>query len=423
MNPFNLTLSAEDRILKNRILIMNEPRFIAIAGVMMIGKWSVSDAEAMPNGQKFTAYTTGKETVFGRSFVAELTDAQLRFLILHEAYHLLFMHMTVWRGLFDDDAHTANIAADLVINNSLDHTAGRFADNFIEFIEGGALDHRYDGMDTGEIYRMLKMNQQQQQQQQQQAGEQGEGGPTGAKGYMSEEAQEIDGHGMGEDAMPMSDEELSDLQDQIDTALRQGAQMAGKMGGKVDRTIADLMNVTVDWREVLRDFVRTNAAGDDLSTWRRPARRWMARDIYMPSRYTEAVKRIVLGLDTSGSIGIDQLRRAMTEVKGVFDVVIPECVDIIYWDSSVAGHETYDSASFDQIVNVTKPVGGGGTRAGCVQQYLDAKGIKPDCIIMFTDGYVEHDWGGNNWPCPILWCVSEKHRVAPTGKTLYVPSF
>lgn len=419
---YNRQLKAEDRILKSRVLIMNDPRFIAIAGVMMIGQWSVSDAQDMPNGQKFTAYTTGKETIFGRKFVDGLTDAQLRFLILHETYHLMFMHMTVWRHLFDENPRFANIAADIVINNSLDHTAGHFADNFIEFIEGGALDHQYDGMDTGEVYRALLANAQQQQQQQQQDGDGDGDGKTGAKGYMTDEAQEIDGHGMSDDDMPMSDEELADLQEQVDTALRQGAQMAGKMGGSVDRTIADLMNVTVDWREVLRDFVRTNAAGDDLSTWRRPNRRWMARDIYMPSRYTEAVKRVVIGLDTSGSIGINQLRRAMTEVKGVFDVVMPECVDLIYWDSSVAGHETYDSASFDQIINVTKPVGGGGTRAGCVKDYLDAKGIKPDCILMFTDGYVERDWGGDNWPAPILWCVSEKHRVAPTGKTLYVPA-
>ena len=47
---------------------------------------------------------------------------------------------------------------------------------------------------------------------------------------------------------------------------------------------------------------------------------------------------------------------------------------------------------------------------------------QPDCIIVFTDGYVESDWGGTAWPAPVLWCVSTKRLTAPTGKTLYVPA-
>jgi predicted metal-dependent peptidase len=112
----------------------------------------------------------------------------------------------------------------------------------------------------------------------------------------------------------------------------------------------------------------------------------------------------------------------MTEVKGVLDTVTPEMVDVIYWDDGVAGHEVYDNVSFDQIVNVTKPIGGGGTCVGAVREYMEAKDIKPDCVIIFTDGFVERDWGGDNWPCPLLWCVTTKGRMAPTGKTLHIPA-
>lgn len=416
-------LTPEQRLFKQRIQIMRDPRFIALGPVMMLGKTVVDKREIMPNGQEFTAYTDGKDVYYGERFIADLTDRKLRFLILHETYHIALMQMIVWRHLFEQDPKTANIAADLVINNLLDNLAGSKADGFIEFIEGGALDHGFDGMDTGEIFRAMK----------------GGAKPQAVGGG---EPQDIDGHevgsgaagdgdgdesgdeGDGDGAKPaMSEKQLQELADQITQALRQGAQIAGRVGGSVDRSLQDMLAVTVDWREVLRDFVQTHAAGDDLSTWRRPARRWMARDIYMPSRYTETVKRITLALDTSGSICDEQLRRALSEVKGVFESVTPEMVDVMYWDTSVAAHEVYDSASYDDIVNVTKPKGGGGTRVRSVMEYMSAQDIKPECLIIFTDGYVEGDWGGNEWPCPVLWCVSTKGMTAPTGKTLYVPAF
>ena len=96
-------------------------------------------------------------------------------------------------------------------------------------------------------------------------------------------------------------------------------------------------------------------------------------------------------------------------------------MDLIYWDYDVAGHETYEASSLDSLVNATKPKGGGGTRVGSMRRYMEQHGIKPECIIIFTDGYVESDWGGNNWPAPVMWCISTKGIKAPFGKSLYVP--
>ena len=55
-----------------------------------------------------------------------------------------------------------------------------------------------------------------------------------------------------------------------------------------------------------------------------------------------------------------------------------------------------------------------------MERYLKEKDIKPDCIIMFTDGAVPNwgsDWGG----APILWCITGGSRVmATTGKTIHI---
>jgi hypothetical protein len=46
--------------------------------------------------------------------------------------------------------------------------------------------------------------------------------------------------------------------------------------------------------------------------------------------------------------------------------------------------------------------------------------IKPDCIIMVTDGHVFGGWG-SNYSAPVLWVIIDNPTVeAPTGKTLHV---
>jgi hypothetical protein len=49
-----------------------------------------------------------------------------------------------------------------------------------------------------------------------------------------------------------------------------------------------------------------------------------------------------------------------------------------------------------------------------VPEYIKARGIKPECVIMLTDGYVG-DWG--KWQHPVLWCINTDRR-APTGQTI-----
>lgn len=412
---FGQQLSAEDRILKQRVQILRDERFVANGGVMMVGSWSVEDD--LP-----TAATNGRDVFFGREFVDSCSDPLLRFVILHEEYHKMFQHMFIYKKLFDEDPKLANLAADYVINGILDNIAGPRVDGFIEVWEHAALDHQYDGLDTAEVYRRLK---QQQAQQQQQGGGKGKGGSKPQhRSASGGEAQDFDEHQADGSASPhaLSEEERAQAAQQIDTAIRQGQQMAGRMGGKRDRVSDALLEPTVDWAEQLQDWLKTTAKGDDLATWRRLSRRWLARDIKQPSRYTESVHRIVLGIDTSGSIGEDQLRRALTEIAAACDHVKPEIVDVIYWDAEVAAHETYEGDAVNTLAEATKPKGGGGTRVGAMLEYMQSKDLRPDCIIQFTDGYVEQDWGGAGWPAPVLWCVSTKGMTAPNGKTLYVPA-
>lgn len=394
-------LTAEQRITKARSAIMRNESFTAISPVLMIGSWSVVDD--MP-----TAATNGRDVLYGRKFVDGCDDKLLRFVVLHEYYHVMLQHMTTWAKLDKEDAKLSNIAKDMVINLMLKDADP--SGQFLTVWEHAYCDPQYKGLDTGEVYRRLKQQSPSQPQPQgQQMDEHRAGG----------EAEDGDGDGEADGGMkPLTEAEAEAVTKAVDTALRQGALIAGKLGHGMARDVASLLEPVVPWQDVLRDWLKSTAKGEDLSTWRRPARRWLGQDLYLPSRYTESVKRIVIGIDTSGSIGEEALRRALSEVAGACESVNPQMVDVIYWDAEVAAHEVYEGERVKDIANVTKPKGGGGTDARAMFDFMDKRGIKPEAVIMFTDGFTP--WP-KTLPCPVLWCISTKGLKAPVGETLYVP--
>jgi predicted metal-dependent peptidase len=70
--------------------------------------------------------------------------------------------------------------------------------------------------------------------------------------------------------------------------------------------------------------------------------------------------------------------------------------------------------------DILKPIGGGGTLVSCVAQYILEKRYKPDCVVVFTDGYVEDNvkW---NISADTLWLVTENERWSPPkGKKVIV---
>jgi len=83
-----------------------------------------------------------------------MPPAEIRFLILHETMHKALRHMPTWQGIWKEDAKTANLACDYVINLLL--MMSDAGEGFIKMPPNGALDQKYQDMDAGEVYRMLK---------------------------------------------------------------------------------------------------------------------------------------------------------------------------------------------------------------------------------------------------------------------------
>jgi predicted metal-dependent peptidase len=210
----------------------------------------------------------------------------------------------------------------------------------------------------------------------------------------------------------------------VEKALRQGAILAGKMNGNVSKEIGDLLTPKVDWKEALRDFVKTTTQGKDQTTWKRLHKRYISMDIVMPSSYDEKVGSILVGIDTSGSIGVNELSQFLSEVKSICEEVSPEKIDLLYWDTKVASHEVWQGHDLMNLTESTKPAGGGGTNPDCVPKFMKKETLQPECVIMLTDGYIDSDkttW--NELTAPVMWCIKGNSRFSSdsvVGKVVHV---
>jgi predicted metal-dependent peptidase len=380
---------------------MKNPKYCLYSGIFMIGEVSIDDE--VP-----TACTDGRNVKYGREFITKLSDAGLKAVILHENLHKAFRHTTMWKHLYKEHAQLANFACDYVINLLIDDSDPQ--GNEVKLPDSALLDPKYRGWDAGAVYRDLK--------------QQADNGSVHVKTKGDQQGRDLpvsevpsfDEHDW-ENAEGMSTEAKEQLARDIDQALRQGAILAGKMSADVPREVSDALAAKVDWREALREFVNSFCMDKDESTWRRPSRRWIGEDIYMPSVIGESVGRIVVAIDMSGSIGSQEIGQFLGEVRKICETVRPEGIDLLYWDTRVCAHEKYDQDQLDNLLSSTKPRGGGGTDVVCVPAFMRDHKIKAECAVILTDGYLGGDWG--NWDCPTLWGITT-HITSPIGKSVQV---
>ena len=89
-----------------------------------------------------------------------LDDKMLAFLVVHEAMHKAYRHLTTWKVLAKENKRLTNMAADYVINlqiHDMDpdgHVVTMPRDEDGNMI--GLLDEKYRGMDTKQVYDLLK---------------------------------------------------------------------------------------------------------------------------------------------------------------------------------------------------------------------------------------------------------------------------
>lgn len=398
-------MEAERKLKKAKIDVMraNKPALRFWSPIMAVGTTSLCDKTP-------TAYTNGRDEVYGRAFVERMPSKQLSFVCLHEAMHKGLRHLTIWRKLFDEDRNLANRACDYVVNRMIiaadpDETVVQFPRN-PDGTRMGLYDPRFDKMTARQVFDILK----------------NETPPDGGQG--DGECGGFDEHGWQE-AQDLPKEDREALEKEIDHALRRGEAEAKKCGaakGDIPAEIGELLRPQINWMQALQEFVTQTCARKDDSTYRRLNRRFHSLDLIMPTSHGENVGHIVIAADLSGSMwegNPSPTQKVLSEVVGIARMTHPEHIDLLYWDNHVAGHEEYKQGDYENIANAMRPKGGGGTDPSCVERYLKERKIKPDCIIMLTDGEVFNQWG-KQWPAPILWVILDPKVFAGTGKTVHI---
>ena len=385
-------LTAEQRLERAHVQLMRHEHTEAYAPTITIGTSEIKDG--VP-----TAYTNGRDCVYGREWVDSLPDRQFRGVIMHETLHKVLRHLPLYRHLMLTCKVTANMAMDQSVNSIIVEELQPKTNNWIELPEDGIYDPKYDAKnwDTEAIFWDMYKNKK--------AKEESSGGGKSGK---SGESGSMDEHDW-EASNQLSDEEQEQLARDLDDAAKQGNMIAGKRSGNVSRTLQDMTKVNIRWEDVvLRHLSVSMTRGRDIPTWRRPNRRWLSEDIYLPSKVSKTAGSIVFACDSSGSMSDTQISKGISTVMSMCKSVNPKAVHLMYWDCSVDLHETYTQGRYDSIPKITRPIGGGGTDPQCVADYINKFKLKPDCIIIFTDGYI-NSWG-EGWNQPPLWVIDNGGR-------------
>jgi len=384
--------TAEERITQSRVrLLMTKPFFGTLAVRLRIEDAS----DYIP-----TAATDGRKFMFNRTFVDNLTDPMLDFLVGHEVLHCVFDHMEA-RG--DRLPRLYNAAADFNINMTLvEQNIGEPITS--DKLDGGSmcLDWKYTGWNSYEIYDDLFEN-----------AKDAEGMDVHLE--VTEPGDE-DGDSKGV-KIEMSEEERKQLADEIKQATIQAAQAAGEgVPEVIKRMINELVAPKMDWRDILRTQLESSIKSD--FTFMRPSKR--SGDVIFPGMNRDEELNICVALDTSGSISQDMLRDFLSEVSGIMDQYSSYCIHVLQFDTNVYGAEDFTSDDGRSMAEY-ELVGGGGTDFDVVFRYLAEEDIVPDQLIMFTDGYPWNSWGNPDY-CDTLFVVhgDPKQRIqAPWGVTIH----
>lgn len=320
-----------------------------------------------------TAATNGSWVKFNPDFVFKCTDSQLFGLTLHEALHVVLMHM--WRRE-GRDPRLWNYSNDAIINAYIRKRG-------YELPDGGVfVDWVTESMSSEEVYQKLKDNPPPPPDKPDNPDGEGEGEGEGSDSPYP--AGGFDGSGDIEDAV--NEATKADLEATI-VASAKMAKECGQGSGLIDRILEDIGSPKVAWADVLRNML-SESAKDDY-TFQRPRRRFVSQGIYLPSLHSDALGGLLIGADTSGSMwgNPKELAQVCAEINAIVSDTRPAFVEVVYCDSQVQRVDRFEQG--DEIV--FKPPQGGGTRFKPVFDHLEESMDDYCGMIYFTDLYGDLD--------------------------------
>lgn len=241
-------------------------------------------------------------------------------------------------------------------------------------------------------------------------------GGKGGKGGQGQGFDNILNPGTGQGKDPTTtQQQRSDVQWKTEVAkgLAQ-AKMQGKLPEELERLFGELLEPKVDWQDKIKSFF-ARRVGSGSTSWRRPDRRLIVRDIYAPGRTGHGAGLVVVAIDTSGSVGQAELDVFFAELRGILEDVRPTMTKVVWCDAKVHGVDDIEDPS---DVGGLKAKGGGGTDFRPVFDLIAKEGWEPDALVYLTDLYGSFPARAPGYP--VLWGRTSTQDV-PWGDVVDVP--
>lgn len=212
------------------------------------------------------------------------------------------------------------------------------------------------------------------------------------------------------------------LKDFRDNAKKNG--MWGDSIGNLSSEIDKFLKPRVNWEKYLKRFIGQYVRIGSESTRKRPNRRhgWDAA-----GRKTLRSGKILVAIDSSGSIGASEAQRFLSEVSGFVDQIE---VVVCSWDTAV--HSPTLCSNKASLIRWAKDFkGGGGTDVMPLFSLIadpSLAGNKAslfsniDAMVVLTDGFFS--WPSSEWwnLIPVFWGITVESNVShpPFGVPIFV---
>ena len=167
----------------------------------------------------------------------------------------------------------------------------------------------------------------------------------------------------------------------------------------------------IPWQRVLHHYVDTILNGDDYSL-AHPNKHYLPYDSVVPGHYSETIGRLVVALDTSGSMSVEDIREVAAEIRGM----VPNAQDVTLIVADSAVHQVIPMDGLEKILKSGEFRGGGGTDHVCVFEYIAEHHLNPRIFIGLTDLFSRFPEKKPSYP--VVWLVPEGHGDPPWGKVI-----
>ena len=393
-----------------------------MAACPFLAHYFYSEMKDVPTLDIPTAATDGRNIFFNPEYLLGLKPAERVFVFAHEVYHVIMRHpqrMQHYRSEgqvrgIDWDDHAFNVAADYAINaDLLDQGIGMINPSWL-------YDPKFTGQDLAEdIYEKIwtKPPPDGGSKQGKTFGQSGKS----SKGAKGDGRADANGGGFDQVLAPPTDpvtgkEDVPDPAEFKEAIARaaSAAKAMGNMPAGFQRIVEEILEPQVDWREHVRMLI-TGRIGTRSETWERPNRRRLALNppLFMPGRRGYGCDTVVVGVDTSGSIGEKELAAFFAEVGGVLNDVRPKRVVLMSCDAKV--HQVEEANSLDELQVLRKKglKGGGGTSFVPVFEEVEKLGLRPAALIYLTDMLGSFPERAPAYPT--IWCSTSSGAQPPWG--------